>query len=139
MIIVRVETTGNCKLTSHTELSEVELQKAVGGNLQIINSFCGCKDDDQIVAYCDEDGKIKNLQGNRIAQAKLSALFKKQCPPLVGPIVLCRSEGGKDCGLTADDLMLIEGHFEVSFDSLVKALLNIILTILLTITHIGNG
>ena len=125
MILVRVETTGICKLTSHAELSHVDLQKALGGNLQNIKLFCGCEDDGQIVAYCDEDGKIKNppLRGNEIAQKKLSVLFKKQCPPIVGPIVLCRMEGGKDCGLTADDLMLIEGYFEVSFDSLVKALL----------------
>jgi hypothetical protein len=112
MILVRVETTGICKLTSHAELSHVELQKAVGGNLQNIKLFCGCEDDGQIVAYCDEDGKMKNLQGNIIAQAKLSVLFNKQCPPIAGPIVLCRSEGGKDFGLTADDLMLIEGSLK---------------------------
>ena len=132
MILVRVETTGICKLTSHAELSHVELQKAVGGNLQNIKLFCGCEDDGQIVAYCDEDGKMKNLQGNIIAQAKLSVLFNKQCPPIAGPIVLCRSEGGKDFGLTADDLMLIEGIFEVSFDSLVNVLLLLLLWILLT-------
>ena len=117
MFLVRVETTGICKLTCHEELSQDDLQKALGGNLQILNPFCA--DDGKIVAYCDEDGKIKNppLRGNEIAQKKLSVLFKKQCPPFVGPIVLCRSEGGKHCGLTADDLMLIEAIFEVSIDS----------------------
>jgi hypothetical protein len=116
MILVRVETTGSCQVTSHTELSLMVLQKAVGGNVQMINP--SCPDDGQIVAYCNEDGKIRNppLQANLFAQAKLSVLFKNKCPPIVGPIVLCRSQGENDCGLTADDLMVIEGLFEVSFE-----------------------
>jgi hypothetical protein len=106
IIIARVETNGTWRTRRFSKVNLHVLQSLMGGNLE----FFGIYDD--IIAYCDEDGRHKKLHPNEPAQRNLSIIFEQQCPTILGPILLSRiDEDGDECGLTPEDLVLLTTRF----------------------------
>ena len=102
--LIRIETTGAWRATSHTELNVASLQHALGGYLE----YFGLQRSDGLIAYCDEEGRIKRLLPNFVARERLRVIFAQECPSIVGPILLLRiDEDGRECGLTSEDLVLL--------------------------------
>ena len=102
--LIRIETTGAWRATSHTELNVASLQHALGGYLE----YFGLQRSDGLIAYCDEEGRNKQLETNLVAQEALGVIFDQECPSIVGPILLSRiDEDGFECGLTSEDLVLL--------------------------------
>ena len=69
--LIRIETTGAWRATSHTELNVASLQHALGGYLE----FFGLQRSDGLIAYCDEEGRNKLLETNVVAQESLGVIF----------------------------------------------------------------
>ena len=102
--LIRIETTGAWRRAICTEFNVSALQHALGGYLE----FFGLQRSDGLIAYCDEEGRIKRLLPNFVARERLRVIFAQECPSIVGPILLLRiDEDGRECGLTSEDLVLL--------------------------------
>ncbi len=86
------------------------LQKAIGGNLE----FFGLQLPNGLFAYCDEEGRYKynETKDSQTMRERLSLLFQKRSPSVLGPILLTNTdEEGETVGLTDEQLDAIKKCF----------------------------
>ncbi len=89
------------KLTVHkvTNLDLSTLQDLLGGRLECF----GLMRPDGLSAYCDEEGRSKYASNgvSEMVRSKLSTLFGRRSPSVVGPILVTNmDEEGETIGLT---------------------------------------
>jgi hypothetical protein len=102
-------------IIENPKLNELDvLQNAIGGQLEIL----GLRNEELggLCVYCDEDGRRKYTAtpASAMMRQKLSALFGRDAPLVVGPIVFTNTDAeGDTVGLTDEQLEKIHEHFSV--------------------------
>ena len=84
--------------------SLAEMQKAVGGSIQILYSF-----EDPVALVCNEEGKLLGLPANRALRDERGAVYDIVC----GTFFLCGAPPDSDtlAGLTEEQISRYEQHF----------------------------
>ena len=94
------------KAPRRLELSHslTEMQKAVGGSIQILYPF-----EDPVALVCNEEGKLLGLPANRALRDESGAVYDIVC----GPFFLCGAPPDSDAltDLTEDQLQRYERRF----------------------------
>ena len=94
------------KAPRRLELSHslTEMQKAVGGSIQILYPF-----EDPVALVCNEEGKLLRLPANRALRDESGAVYDIVC----GPFFLCGAPPDSDAltDLTEDQLQRYERRF----------------------------
>lgn len=91
-----------CRMELGHSLAEV--QKAVGGSIQILYPF-----EDPVALVCNDEGKLLGLPANRALRDESGAVYDIVC----GPFFLCGAPPDSDtlAGLTEEQISRYEQHF----------------------------